>query len=290
MVEFMRRKRVSIAIPASVVSDTPHLREKTSKIGVIGRAAAIFGVEEIIIYKDELKTHQKAETDLIATLLSYMETPQYLRKRLFNLRPELRYAGILPPLRTPHHPLGKKTTDLKLDEYREGVTIAKTREGTLVDIGVEKPALIPEAQFPVGKRVTVKITDISKRVMASLANCQEIPCYWGYKVTVWENSFGKLVKDKQFALKIATSKYGAPFTDIEVKIGEKWKTAEAILMLFGAPTKGLYEIAKNERLNLDEIVDFVVNTIPEQMTETVRTEEALMASLAVFNCVLGFKV
>jgi len=286
----MRRKRVSIAIPASVVSDTPHLREKTSKIGVIGRAAAIFGVEEIIIYKDELKTGQKAEMDLIATLLSYMETPQYLRKRLFRLRPKLRYAGILPPLRTPHHPLDKKTTDLKLGAYREGVTIAKTREGTLVDIGVEKPALIPEAQFPVGKRVTVKITDIDKRVMASLANRQEIPCYWGYKVTFWENSFGKLMKETRFALKIATSKYGAPFKDIEGKIAEKWNEAEAILMLFGAPTKGLYEIAKNERLNLDEIVDFVVNTIPEQMTETVRTEEALMASLAVFNCVLGFKV
>ena len=286
----MRRKRVSIAIPASVVSDTPHLREKTSKIGVIGRAAAIFGVEEIIIYKDELKTGQKAEMDLIATLLSYMETPQYLRKRFFRLRPKLRYAGILPPLRTPHHPLDKKTTDLKLGAYREGVTIAKTREGTLVDIGVEKPALIPEAQFPVGKRVTVKITDIDKRVMASLANRQEIPCYWGYKVTFWENSFEKLMKETRFALKIATSKYGAPFKDIEGKIAEKWNEAEAILMLFGAPTKGLYEIAKNERLNLDEIVDFVVNTIPEQMTETVRTEEALMASLAVFNCVLGFKV
>jgi len=286
----MLRKRISIAIPASVVSDTPHLREKTSKIGVIGRAAAIFGVEEIIIYKDELKTDQKAEMDLIATLLSYMETPQYLRKRLFKIRPELRYAGILPPLRTPHHPLGKKTTDLKVGEYREGVTIAKAMEGTLVDIGVEKPALIPGAQFPVGKRVAVKITGLDRRVTASLANRQEIPFYWGYKVTVWENSFGKLMKETRFALKIATSKYGASFTDIEGKIAEKWNEAEAILVVFGAPTRGLYEIAKNERLNLDEIVDFVVNTIPEQMTETVRTEEALMASLAVFNCVLGFKV
>lgn len=286
----MLRKRISIAIPASVVSDTPHLREKTSKIGVIGRAAAIFGVEEIIIYKDELKTDQKTEMDLIATLLSYMETPQYLRKRLFKIRLELRYAGILPPLRTPHHPLGKKTTDLKVGEYREGVTIAKTMEGTLVDIGVEKPALIPGAQFPMGKRVAVKITGLDRRVTASLANRQEIPCYWGYKVTVWENSFGKLMKETRFALKIATSKYGAPFMDIEGKIAEKWNEAEAILVIFGAPTRGLYEIAKNERLNLDEIVDFVVNTVPEQMTETVRTEEALMASLAVFNCALGFKV
>ncbi|MGB9854549.1 MAG: putative RNA uridine N3 methyltransferase [Candidatus Bathyarchaeales archaeon] len=286
----MRRKKISIAIPASVVSDTPHLREKTSKMGMIGRAAAIFGVEEIIIYKDELKTNQKAEMNLIATLLGYMETPQYLRKRLFKLRHELRYAGILPPLRTPHHPLGRKTTDLKVGEYREGVTIAKTREGALVDIGVDKPALIPETKFSVGKRVTVKITHIDKRVMASLANRQETPYYWGYRTTVWEGSFGKLVKDTRFALKIATSKYGVPFSDIKGKIAERWNKAEAMLVVFGAPTRGLYEIAKQERLNLDEIVDFVVNTIPEQLTETVRTEEALMASLAVFNCCLGFKV
>ncbi len=281
----MLRKRVSIAIPASVVSDAPHLREKTSKIGVIGRAAAVFGVEEIIIYKDEPKKDQKADMDLIATLLSYMETPQYLRKRLFKLRPELRYAGILPPLRTAHHPLGKSTADLKVSDYREGVTIAKTREGILVDIGIEKPALILENQLPIGKRVTVKITGVNKRVTVNLANRNEIPHYWGYKVTVWEDSFGKLMKDARFALKIATSKYGAPFMDVKEKIAEKWSKAEAILVVFGAPTKGLYEIAKNEGLNLGEIADFVVNTIPEQTTETVRTEEALIASLAIFKCI-----
>jgi predicted SPOUT superfamily RNA methylase MTH1 len=30
-------------------------------------------------------------------------------------------------------------------------------------------------------------------------------------------------------------------------------------------------------------VDFVVNTIPAQGTETVRTEEALLATLAILN-------
>ena len=44
----MQKKKLSIAIPASVVSDTPHLREKTSKIGLVGRAVAIFRVDEIV--------------------------------------------------------------------------------------------------------------------------------------------------------------------------------------------------------------------------------------------------
>jgi predicted SPOUT superfamily RNA methylase MTH1 len=286
----MQRKKISIAIPASVVSDVPHLREKTSKIGLIGRAAAIFGVEEIIIYKDEPKIDQRADINLISTLLTYMETPQYLRKKLFKLRSELRYAGILPPLRTPHHPLGKRTVDLKVGEYREGVTTAKAGEGTLVDVGVEKLAIIPGARLPINKRVTVKIAGVNERVVANLVDRKEIPYYWGYKVTVWEDSFGKHVKTGLFDLKIATSKYGAVFADVKDKIAERWRKAETVLVVFGAPAKGLYEIAKHEGLNIDEVVDFVVNTVPGQMTETMRTEEALFASLAVFNCVFSFKV
>jgi hypothetical protein len=282
------KKKISIAIPASVVSDTPHLREKTTKIGLIGRAAAIFRIDEIIIYPDHVKVDQKNEIDFIATLLSYMETPQYLRKRLFKLKPELRYAGILPPLRTPHHPLNRKIKGLKVGEYREGVTLSKTREGTLIDIGVEQPALIVNKQLPMQKRVTVKVKNVEKRVEVELANRNEIPEYWGYKVTMEPKSFGALVKSGGFDLTIATSKYGTPLTHVAEKLSERWNSAHKILLAFGAPTQGLYEIAKSEGLSLDEIVDFVINTIPLQGTETVRTEEALIASLAVLNVHFGF--
>lgn len=284
----MQRKKLSIGIPASVISDTPHLREKTSKIGLVGRAAAIFRVDEIIIYPDNPKVNQTADMDLIATLLAYMETPQYLRKRLFKLRPELQYAGILPPLRTPHHPLNRKMKNLKVGEYREGVTLSRTKEGTLIDIGVEQPALIVNNQLLIGKRVTVKITKVEKRVEVEVANRDEIPIYWGYRVAAEKNSFGKIVKSKGFDLTVATSKYGVPFPDVAEKIAQKWKKANTILVAFGAPTQGLYEIVKNEGFNLDDVVDFVVNTVPMQGTETVRTEEALFASLAILNMQFRF--
>jgi len=279
----LQRKKLSIAIPASVVSDTPHLREKTSKIGLIGRAAAIFRVDEIIIYPDNPKVNQTADMDLIATLLAYMETPQYLRKRLFKLRPELQYAGILPPLRTPHHPLNRKMKNLKVGEYREGVTLSRTTEGTLIDIGVEQPALILSKQLPMEKRVTVKITKVERRVEVELANRDEIPTYWGYVVTVEKHTFGKFVRTGDFDLTVATSKRGVPFANVAEEIAEKWKKASTILVAFGAPAQGLYEIVKNEGFNLDDVVDFVVNTVPTQGTETVRTEEALIASLAILN-------
>ena len=279
----MREKRISIAIPASVVSDTPHLREKTSKIGLIGRAAAIFRVDEIIIYQDNLKIDQTVEMNLIALLLSYMEAPQYLRKRLFKIQPELQFAGILPPLRTPHHPLDKQMKQLKVGEYREGITLSKTGESMLVDIGVEQPALIRDRQIPVNKRVTVKITKIERQVEAELANQEDITTYWGYSVAEEKSSLGKLVKGKHFYLTIATSKYGHPFAKVAEEIADRWRDSRSILIVFGAPTRGLNEIARYEGLGLNDIFDYVVNTIPLQGTETVRTEEALIATLAILN-------
>lgn len=279
----MQEKKTSIAIPASVVSDTPHLREKTSKIGLIGRAAAIFRVDEIIIYPDEPKIDQTADMSLIALLLSYMETPQYLRKRLFKLQPELQFAGILPPLRTPHHPLNHQMKKLKVGEYREGIVLSQHNEDVLVDIGVEQPAIIQNKQLPISQRISVKIQKIAKQIQIELANCDEIPDFWGYSVTEERQPFGKMLRSRNFSLTIATSRYGAPFSQFAEEISERWRSAKTVLVASGAPNRGLREIARLEGFPLEGLVDFVVNTIPMQGTETVRTEEALSASLAVLN-------
>jgi predicted SPOUT superfamily RNA methylase MTH1 len=279
----MEKKKQAIAIPTSVISDTPHLREKTSKIGLIGRTAAIFKIDEIIIYPDLRKLKQRDDADLIGLLLAYMETPQYLRKSLFKLDPRLKFAGILPPLRTPHHPLNRKAEKLKVGEYREGVTLSRAKEGILVDIGVEHPALLRETSWPLGKRLTLQIVKVGERVEVQTALRDQIPSYWGYTVTIENRSFEKFVESGKFELTIATSKLGAAFMEIAGKIGEKWEKSRHVLMAFGAPTRGLHEIVKAEGTNLDDIVDFVVNMFPGQGTETVRTEEALLASLAIFN-------
>jgi hypothetical protein len=275
--------KISIAIPASVASDTPHLREKTAKIGLIGRAAAIFRINEIIVYPDNPKAHQTADGELVAMLLSYIETPQYLRKALFKIQPELQYAGILPPLRTPHHPLNRRAKLLKVGEYREGVTVSQNGTGTLVDIGVERPAVIADTQLSMNKRVTVRILKIDTQVEVGLANREEKPEYWGYRVTLERRPLGKIVKDRGFNLTIATSKYGKPYRDVAKDLTEKWKTADTAAVAFGPPTQGLHEIARHEGLELDRIMDFVVNMIPNQGTQTVRTEEALVASLAILS-------
>ncbi len=280
----MQREKLTIAVPASITSNTPHLREKTSKIGIIGRTSAIFGVDKIIIYPDRIREgKQRREADLIALLLTYLETPQYLRKRLFNIDPRLQFVGILPPLRTPHHPLNRKIEKLKVGEYREGLTLSKAKEGMLVDIGVEKPVLMREKNWALGKRLTLQIVKAVEGVEVQTVNKSEISSYWGYKVMVENNSFGKLVESGKFDLTIATSKFGLKFSEVAGKIGKKWKKSHSTLVAFGSPTRGLHEIVNDEGANLDDVVDFVVNTFPKQETDTIRTEEALLGSLAIFN-------
>ena len=278
-----RDNRLVVAIPSSIISDIPHLREKTLEIGLIGRAAAIFRVDEIIIFSDNAGApNQKRDRALIATLLTYMETPQYLRKRLFKIAPELRYAGILPPLRTPHHPLEQRAKKLKTGEYREGVVIAVNEAGALVDIGVENPVLLPGKELPINKRVTVTITQAGtlRAVLANLANIND---YWGYTVTPSKGSLGKVAKSGDYNLVIATSKMGVPLSQVAEELAERWKKAGSALVAFGAPSHGLQDIFAKENLSLDKVADFTVNTIPNQGTETVRTEEALYASLALLN-------
>jgi hypothetical protein len=239
-----------------------------------------------VIYPDNPKANQRADVDLIAVLLEYMETPQYLRKSLFKIEPRLQFAGILPPLRTPHHPLNRKAVNLKVGEYREGVILSETKEGLLVDIGVERPALLREKQFVVGKRVTLQIVKAGEHVEAQAMSC-EVPSYWGYKVTVERNSLRQLFEYGKFDLSIGTSVKGSKWLSVAGEVAVKLKKADTVLVVFGSPTRGLYEIARDEGASLDELADFVVNTIPFQGTETVRTEEAILATLAILNVQIG---
>jgi len=261
----MVKKKLAIAIPASTVSDTPHLREKTAKVGLIGRAAAIFRVDEIIVYQDNPKENQAWDLDFIAFLLNYVETPQYLRKRLFKLDNRLQFAGVLPPLRTPHHPLGSKTRDLKVGEYREGAVLSKAKDGLLVDIGVEQPAILREIQYAVGDRLTLQVVNVGERIEVQTVNRGDIDFYWGFSVRVENRPFVRLVAAGAFDLTIATSRLGDKFMDVADEIGAKWSSAHHVLVAFGAPSRGLHEIVKEEGATLEPIVDFVVNTIPSRV-------------------------
>jgi predicted SPOUT superfamily RNA methylase MTH1 len=277
------KNKITIAIPASIISDTPHLREKTSKIGLIARTAAIFKIHQIIIYPDDHRINQTQDLNLIEKLLNYIETPQYLRKNLFKIEPDLQYAGILPPLRTPHHPTSGKNRDLRVGEYREGIVLNQTKEGLIVDIGVQRTALLRERHFVVGTRLTVQVIKSGDRIEVQIVNRDDVSSYWGFRVKIENQTFGHMLQTEQFDLIISTARIADNFIDIADKIAQQWNKSERVLIAFGAPSRGLHEIAKNEGLRIEKISDFVINTIPKQGTATVRTEEAILISLALFN-------
>ncbi len=216
-----------------------------------------------------------------------MEAPQYLRKHLFPIRPSLRYAGILPPLRTPHHPTARHVVDLRLGEFREGVILKSTRKRSYVDIGVEKLAELPEVELPAGRRVTVRIREFRHNIpMVGIANPAEITIYWGYRVTVCNSTLGRMLKGGMYDLVVATSRHGDPIAQVIQDIKRRWIEAKSVLVAFGSPNEGLQEILGRENLKLEEMAQFTVNTIPVQGTETVRTEEAVYASLAIMNVMI----
>ena len=134
----MQNNKVSVFIPNSFLAETKDLKLKTSKVGLIGRALALFEVDEVVIYKDLSipDSEQTDDGDFIAEILKYMDTPQYLRKKAIPIKPELRHVGILPPLRVPHHPVGKA----ELGDYRQGFTVKRNKKGTFVDIGMDNLA------------------------------------------------------------------------------------------------------------------------------------------------------
>lgn len=279
---------LSIAVPASFVSDTPHLREKTYKVGLIGRAAAIFKVREVVVYPDLPARDQTREIELISSILSYMETPQYLRRYLFRLNSGLRYVGILPPLRTTHHPTSRHASDLRVGDLRDGVVVGG--RGAEVDIGVDVPARLTGRQGKLGERVTVRVVETGRAPRAVIVDRREIGAYWGYRVEASKLPLGAFIRRRDFDLVVATSKHGQSLADVVSSLRERWRSARRKIVAFGSPNEGLREILSHENLKLEDVADFTVNTVPGQGTETVRTEEAVYISLAGLLSVIGEKV
>ncbi len=273
-----RDYKLTIAIPSSIVSEAPHLRDKTFVVGQIARVAAIHRVEDIYVYQDS-----PDESRLIRLILNYIETPQYLRKRLFRMMEELRYVGVLPPLRTPHHPLERNSSKLETGEFREGVVLSEDNGEYLVEIGVKTPARVTGRGPSIGGRTTVRITSVQPMLIGRFAKRRDVKSYWGYVVHLTGGGLGKLASRDDFNLTLATSRLGPPFRDLEPEFGARLAEAKSVLVAFGSPRDGIQEILSRDGLEMSDVFDFTANMVPEQGSVTVRTEEALNAALALIG-------
>ncbi len=274
-----------VLLPSSLVADAPDLRQKTLKIGSIGRALAIFHVGKVCIYNDDdphLK-NQASEVGVISTLLHYLETPQYLRKLLFPRARELRYAGLLPPLRTPHHPLADEKT--RPGDYREAVVMDADKRGSLLELGIRERGFTSE-KLSVGQRVTVRLGEglgEGKRAV-ELVPRSEVGEYWGYEISR-AKTLAEALKVLKTDYMIGTSRHGQNLYEAVQAI--RSNNPRSVAVAFGGSYAGLFEICERQGVDAGKLFDVIINTIPNQGTATVRTEEALVATLALLNALIG---
>lgn len=265
---------ISIAIPDSMFVEDDTFRDKTVKVGEIARAVAIFGVERIYIYRDSSRNYD-FNYETARTIFEYMDTPQYLRKRLFGKRKELESAGLLPPLRTPNHLV---VTSPKLGDIREGVVVSWNGE-LLVDIGVKELAKL-EGRGQSGQRLTFSVASISPLVAKVVQKPSTV--YWGYEVRR-APSLGRFLKSVNFDKVILTSRLGKSLAEVWNDFHKSCREAATILICFGSPEFGVDKFLKQDGAKVSDFDCVYLNLFPQQNTETVRLEEAVLGTLSILN-------
>ncbi|KAI3980009.1 hypothetical protein MKX01_042663, partial [Papaver californicum] len=92
---------VTIALPGSIIDNTQSFELATRLAGQIARAATIFRVDEVVIFDNnsgseyDLRLAMKEDADgtqFLIRILKYLETPQYLRRALFQMHTSLRFV------------------------------------------------------------------------------------------------------------------------------------------------------------------------------------------------------
>ena len=264
--------KLSVAIPESSLSDESTKMDKTRKISVLARACAIFKVDTIYVYQEG---NNKEDGNLLVTILKYLETPQFLRKSLFPKMNELKFAGVLQPLKIPSHVTPANPKKINKGDIREGIVVSMKGK-RFVDVGINQ--LVPYfGKENMGKRVTVQFkTDYPDFTVKEIPR-DKTPLYWGYLVKERASLFSLMNEWKGNT--IITSRKGKTAT--KEQLVKYLKSDQPTLVVFGSPAKGIQEILGGKMKNVQNAK--TLNFFPNQATETVRLEEALIGTLSIIN-------
>ncbi|XP_056396961.1 putative methyltransferase C9orf114 homolog [Hyla sarda] len=290
---------VSVALPGSIMDNAQSPELRTYLAGQIARACAIFCVDEIVIFDETGEGSKSVEGEFegvgkkgqacvqLARILQYLECPQYLRKSFFPKHPDLQFAGLLNPLDSPHH--------VRIDEesmYREGVVLdrpTKAGKGSFVNCGMRKEVQINK-QLQAGVRVTVQMLPekpeqkVRKGIVVSPQHPRtEDGLYWGYRVRLascLSAVFTECPFKDGYDLTIGTSERGSSAEDVNLP------DFRHLLVVFGG-LRGLEaSVDSDQNLDIEEpsvLFSHYLNTCPGQGSRTIRTEEAILISLAALK-------
>ncbi|CAL1567745.1 unnamed protein product [Knipowitschia caucasica] len=292
-----RQYTVSVALPGSVLDNAQSAELRTYLAGQIARASVVFCVDEIIVFDEQGEDVKSVEGEFkgvgkkgqaciqLARILQYLECPQYLRKWFFPKHQDLQYAGLLNPLDSPHH--------MRIDEesqYREGIVLdrpTKQGKGSFVNCGMRRDVRI-DKPLQSGLRVTVKLNkkqSEESKVYKGTVVAPHVPrteggLYWGYTVRLascLSAVFTESPYKDGYDLTIGTSERGRSLDQTPLT------PFKHLLVVFGG-VQGL-EASLDADQNLDVtdpsvLFDLYLNTCPGQGSRTIRTEEAMLISMA----------
>ncbi len=279
--------RFNISIPDSFLYDVSTEIDKTLKIFQLSRALSIFRVSNLFIYHDKLLNTSKDDLQFMVTILEYLDTPQYLRRKIYPKLEILKNVGKLHPIRSHHHKDRIEIRDLKTGEIRVGV-VEKRRDNYFVDVGLKIPVKYDGKFKHEGRKVNVKLLKHNNYVNAIDIDKNEITeKYWGYDVHQIKE-LKNILEKFPITNVILTSKHSKYFDPFENEFSKVNRILDnnSILVVFGSPKFGLNSVMSKENLNISKYYSY--NFFPNQGTQTVRLEESIYGVLSVLNICLPF--
>jgi len=273
----------SVLVPSSLVREAEDKREATRKLGYVARAATVFRADRLVVFPDR-DGERRWGGGFVETVLRYAATPPYLKTEAWGTRDELEYVGVLPPLRVSSR---TGSGPERPGSLQEGIVTEVGPDGRVrVNCGLQHPIslLTPDGlEVEEGERVAIRISS-REPVRARIVD-EPLP---GFEIQ--RADLPDVLARPDAGVRIATSVHGT-----ELSTGRLTELVERIgggdlTVAFGAPGRGLpaildvavEEVAAGggEGVEPDPGFDLWLNTIPRQGSETVRTEEAMFASLA----------
>ena len=273
---------LSVAIPDSSLIDSKSLLEKSLRVAQFARALSIFRVEKVYVYHDVSSTVRPDDFKLITLLLEYLDTPQYLRKLLYPKMKLLQFAGMLPPIQSPHHKKFLRASEIKGEETRAGV-LRRNRDTWVVDVGLDQTVPF------VGYTKTSRKSNFKLSVEKGQLVADEINGivgeseYWGYKV-ISINTLSEIARGLCDVKFLITSRRGKLISHIISSLAKNFKHTSEVVLIFGSPRNEVWEIVNRIDGNLVNS-SMAINMFPLQGTSSIRLEEALLGSLAIINSI-----
>jgi len=259
--------------------------DKTLKIFQLARALSIFRVNNVFIYHDKLLSTSKYDLQFMVTILEYLDTPQYLRKKIYPKIDILKHAGKLHPIRSHHHKDKIEINDIKAGEIRVGV-VEKRGDAYVVDVGLKIPIKYEGKFKQGGRKVNVKLLKHKNYINAVDIEKNEITeKYWGYNV-YQIRELKNILEKFPISNIILTSKYSKYFNPSENELSKanRQLSNNSILVVFGSPKFGLNSILSKEKMDISKYYSY--NFFPNQGTQTVRLEESIYGVLSILNICL----